>query len=143
MESLSKSYYRRLREQYQREGSMVPHKVAMYDICRGIGRLWGINELQGRSWDLDRSHPYYLKLKLGPHDDLCREGMLFLEHIETVYNLKFADAPPEYTHLYGDDLVQFNSSDIWLIFQSYNMSKCIIIDSKVARPTYTKRTVIC
>lgn len=143
MESLSKSLLDRLRLQYEISKLKVPHKVAVYDICQYIGRLWGKNELQGRTWGIDRSHPFYLKLKLGPHDDLCRDGMLFLEHIEDLYNLSFDRAPQEYGSLSGDDLVQFNSPDIWLIFQAHNMNKCLIIEKEVARPTYTERVVIC
>lgn len=141
MLSLNNKLRREFLEKYLNSIARVPGYLAAHDRAVAIGKAWTVNDLQGRHFSIDRSVPFILRLKLGPHDDLCREGMLFLEHVEELFNIKFSKDNGNYYDT--DGLVKFSSPLIWILFAAYDMNRCQIVEKLIPRPGRVERVVIC
>lgn len=137
--SLTKTLKAEARLTYQETLNGIPEKVKTKDTVKLISKQWTNSQYQ-RQAKYDNSFPIYVKLYMGPKDDLCEECMLFLEDIEEQFDIEFKSS----TLTMHDSLTAYEARHIRIVFIKHKLTKCHIIEEKVVT-TYNdiKRTVIC
>ena len=127
----TKIFMKRARDSYIAQLRRIPVKVAAIEQSRAIRDAWGENDGREARVDFasarDVSFPIYVYLTLGKHDDICKEGMLFLEDMEERFLLDFNSVPGVGTST-DNTLGYYRSGEVLVIFVAGADGTCRIIE---------------
>ena len=124
--------------------ALIPDYLKTYEMAQTIGNIWGRSKA-GRIYVLDSTFPLYLRLHLAKTDNLCEEGMLFLEQVERCFSVDATESAQDSSWLKSYCL----TTDLTLMFVAHKEGICQVVTKQVevaqfATPVYrTERTVIC
>ena len=137
MESLKKRLERDALKFYNHTlTKTIPNKIKAKDIAKQIVQDW-VSQYHLRKASVDKSFPLYVRLTLEGKEDLCEEGMLFLEEVEEKYGFE-AKRP------YQSELRFELNEHLHILFIIPDKGKCQIIEKVISHSyTTTERSVVC
>ena len=106
-----------------------------------IAEMWRQSK-PGRTAGTDSTFPIYATLTLAKDDDLCVEGMLFLEQVEEQFQVEADGTPTSYALA-----AYIINPKLTIVFDAHLEGMCKIVTThklKESVPHYeTERTVVC
>lgn len=135
------------RENLETALKVIPEKVKSVHTAEYICNKWMFGNLE-RNYQCNSiknkrpSFPIHIYLKLAKDDDICVEGMLFLEEIEEEKKIEFMDTP----YLTDGGLKAYQTFLIYIHFMPHEEGKCRIIKhtrEEFVKQEYTRTEIVC